>query len=681
MRSAAKYKTDQQGSKMVAATVKRKAQMGTNRVSEVGRNFKVYSDNEKVKLDATSMLLGPLNKGAHVATASDSKLFLRTRSYSYLNFNVKGLSKFAEKSKDKSVRSSNQDLNVRRKALADVTNAQSSSFSSNVMFDGSKPMIPVGSESRAVKFSSRKCTISMGRKNTSQRFSDIRATRKGVKNLSGPSDHKMTNMKNPGHAAAVDNQRSSRNSLVSTRSMLVAANRGDTSNIKNNDEGSEKSKRNSGLSGKVKVSKDVVPQVSIRRSYLRRNRVSDGFLTRTGAPSDQTDVKTNGWSRKFIKPTLKTAISVSNAHRTSKSKCTSAVNKSISIAGVSSRKKEKSVTSSQSSQIPTIVSHEATQEPPSDSNNKSTTNKSDCVVWRKSDRRKSYTFSLMAGSKLLAEQSEVIKEERLPCIDDSCNQLEVAEYVDEIYQFYWVSETQDFSLANYKSIQTEITPQMRGVLVNWLIEVHLKFELMQETLYLLVKVLDQYLSQVQIKKNDMQLVGLTALLLASKYEDYWHPMIKDLLSISAESYTRKQMLVMEKHILKKLKFRLNTPTPYVFMLRFLKAAQSDVELKHLAFYLIELCLVEYEALKFKPSMLCAAAIYVARSTLQKAPAWTSLLAKHARYEVSQIRDCAEMILRFHKAASISHLKVTYGKYMKPEFSSVAALQPLDKLPF
>ncbi|KAL6579980.1 putative cyclin-B3-1 [Orobanche minor] len=75
----------------------------------------------------------------------------------------------------------------------------------------------------------------------------------------------------------------------------------------------------------------------------------------------------------------------------------------------------------------------------------------------------------------------------------------------------------------------------------------------------------------------MQLVGLTALVLASKYEDFWHPRVTELISISAESYTSGQMLQMEKSMLKKLKFRLNEPTPYVFMLRFLKAARSDMK--------------------------------------------------------------------------------------------------------
>lgn len=131
------------------------------------------------------------------------------------------------------------------------------------------------------------------------------------------------------------------------------------------------------------------------------------------------------------------------------------------------------------------------------------------------------------------------------------------------------------------------------------------------------------------------------------------------------------------------------------------------QFEHLAFYLIELCLVEYEALDYKPSMLCASAIYVARCTMQINPPWTSLLAKHARYEESQIRfvfyglsywkfwskdlfninsiiglcrKCAEMIVKFHRAAKKSVLKVSYVKYAKLDYCRVATMKPLDRLP-
>ncbi|ONK74856.1 uncharacterized protein A4U43_C03F10830 [Asparagus officinalis] len=299
----------------------------------------------------------------------------------------------------------------------------------------------------------------------------------------------------------------------------------------------------------------------------------------------------------------------------------------------------------------------------------------------KCKRRRSYTSSLVARSETpgnFSETSNFIGKD--VNIDDNMNPLEVTEYVDDIYQYYWAMEVQNLLPANYMTIQSDITPRMRGILVNWLIEVHLKFQLMQETLFLMVQLLDRVLSVVPIKKDQLQMVGLVALLLASKYEDYWHPKINELISISANSYTRDQMLAMEKLVLRQLSFRLNLPTPYVFMLRFLKAAQSDKKLEHLAFYLIELCLGEYEALKYRPSLLCASAIYVARCSLQITPAWTGLLRKYARYEESQLRVCAEMILRFHKAACLKPTRITYDKYLSPDRSCVAALTAINELP-
>ncbi|XP_020589705.1 putative cyclin-B3-1 isoform X2 [Phalaenopsis equestris] len=293
-----------------------------------------------------------------------------------------------------------------------------------------------------------------------------------------------------------------------------------------------------------------------------------------------------------------------------------------------------------------------------------------------SNRRKSYTLSLVIRKGCVG----LVKNDLLTNIDDTTNPLEVAEYVDAIYQYYWAMEIERPSLANFMDIQSDITSKMRSVLVNWLIEVHHKYQLMEESLFLMIELLDRLLSIVNIKKNELQLLGLTTLLLASKYEDYWHPKVDELITLSVNQYTKDEMLGMEIFILKNLNFRLNVPTPYVFMLRFLRAAQSDKKLEDLAFYLIELCLVENESLKYKPSMLCASAIFVARSSLKMNPPWTTLLSKHARYEDSQLRSCAEMILRFQKAASCKPVKYTHQKYLKPDRSCVASIKPIKMLP-
>ncbi|CAJ1978383.1 unnamed protein product [Sphenostylis stenocarpa] len=443
------------------------------------------------------------------------------------------------------------------------------------------------------------------------------------------------------------------------------------------------------------------------RSHLWKNRVSDGFVLTV-----QPNVL-HASSRKSAKPIINTILlKASTAQRTLKSKSIPAQSKLKSTIATSSQNKPlsakeklESTTATLSQEKETVslslpsngstVSDDANQRHLPSGESDLSTDLSEFIPRKKSSRRKSYTTSLIEGSKFLKE-SEVREQDNLPNIDNESNQFEVSEYIDDIYQYYWITEARNPALANYMSIQTDITPQLRGILINWLIEVHFKFELMPETLYLTVTLLDQYLSLVTIEKTDMQLVGLTALLLASKYEDFWHPRVKDLISISA-GYTRDQMLGMEKLILRKLNFRLNTPTHYVFLVRFLKAGRSNKKvcnaawmvIEHMAFFLVDLCLVEYEALAFKPSLLCASALYVARCTLRITPPWTPLLQKHARYEFRVIsiyadssihRDCAEMILKFHKTAGVGKLTVAYDKYSRQELGRVAAIKPLEVLP-
>ncbi|GLT31985.1 hypothetical protein SLA2020_066820 [Shorea laevis] len=642
------------------ALVKGKLKPGPNQRIDDGHNsrnvaanaFKIYTEIGNIKVDADSLKSMARSKGALLTTAS----------------NLKGSLKSNVKSKGKLETSANTD--VRRKVLADVSNIKGN-ISRSVVCDGSKAMATEGQAAGPVNATSRKSFTGKGKNCLNQ---------EGSKGGKASLDGQGTQTKNPARGSFIvssSRARATGNSIVPMRRSLPVlrrSNQADKKDSKENAGSLEKAKEIDRATDDSKVSKKVLPRVSNARSHLCRNRASDGFIH--VAPTMQTHAVVRPFSRRSVQPIVKTALRASIAPGALKSKSSSSWKKPVSVRATLSKEKEEAVKSSHVDDVVPVVPNGANQRDiSSDANN----NKNDNLTRRKSNRRRSYTSLLMARSKLLEKHGEVM-EENQPKIDNACNQLEVAEYVDEIYQYYWNMETQNPPLGDYMSIQTDITPHMRGILINWLIEVHFKFDLMQETLYLMVTLLDQYLSQVQIRRNEMQLVGLTSLLLASKYEDFWHPRIKELISISAETYTGDQMLGMEKLILKKLRFRLNSPTPYVFMLRFLKAAQSDTKLEHLAFFLVELCLVEYEALKFKSSLLCASAIYVARCTLQITPPWTPLLRRHARYDVSEMRECAEMILRFQRAASSGQLKVTYEKYTSPDLSGVATITPLHQLP-
>ena len=70
----------------------------------------------------------------------------------------------------------------------------------------------------------------------------------------------------------------------------------------------------------------------------------------------------------------------------------------------------------------------------------------------------------------------------------------------------------------YMSSQPDITPAMRTILVDWLIEVQENFELFHETLYLAVRVTDKFLAEKNIQREYLQLVGATSMLIAAKFE-------------------------------------------------------------------------------------------------------------------------------------------------------------------
>lgn len=94
--------------------------------------------------------------------------------------------------------------------------------------------------------------------------------------------------------------------------------------------------------------------------------------------------------------------------------------------------------------------------------------------------------------------------------------------------------------------QTDINEKMRGILVDWIIEVHLRFKLLPETLFLTVNLIDRFLEKTEIMRTRLQLVAVSALLIASKYEEIYVPELKDFVFISDNAYTKEEILDMER---------------------------------------------------------------------------------------------------------------------------------------
>jgi cyclin B len=150
--------------------------------------------------------------------------------------------------------------------------------------------------------------------------------------------------------------------------------------------------------------------------------------------------------------------------------------------------------------------------------------------------------------------------------------------------------------------------------------VHLKFRLVPESLFLTVNLIDRYLEKKAVLRQQLQLVGGTAMFLASKYEEIYPPEVKDFVHVTDRAYTKDQLVKTERDMLEVLSFNVTVPSAWRFLERFCHLAGATEQTEALARYLLELSLVEYHMLRYKPSLQAAAALFLAHKILKIDPA-------------------------------------------------------------
>ncbi|NXG54903.1 CCNB1 protein, partial [Hemiprocne comata] len=219
-------------------------------------------------------------------------------------------------------------------------------------------------------------------------------------------------------------------------------------------------------------------------------------------------------------------------------------------------------------------------------------------------------------------------------LEDDTDPNIYSDYVKDIYKYLRDLEENQPIRPKYLT-SWEIDENMRAVVVDWLVQVHLKFSLQQETLYMAVSILDHYLQDNSVSKKMLQLVGVTAMLVASKYEEVSPPRIRDFVYITDNTYTKLQICQMEVKILQALDFDLSFPLPPHFLRRASNIAKVNLEQYTLAKYLMELSIVDYDMVHFPPSKTAAAASCLALKLLNGCN-WTPALQSCTSYTESDI---------------------------------------------
>ncbi|XP_054160699.1 G2/mitotic-specific cyclin-A-like [Oppia nitens] len=263
------------------------------------------------------------------------------------------------------------------------------------------------------------------------------------------------------------------------------------------------------------------------------------------------------------------------------------------------------------------------------------------------------------------------------------------EYAEEIHKYLMFIERKCMADPCYISKQPEINAKMRSILIDWMVEVTEEYKLHDQTLFFAVNYIDRFLSHMSISRQSFQLLGTAALFIASKYEEIYPPDLSEFVYITDDSYTKHQILNMEKLILKALDFEISAPTTYYFVEKLLTQLDLISNVKYLAKYLCFLTLLESEPfLRFYPSEIAICCIILSAHTLGfpqlinakfiqdslsyendlKGGSVVSLLADRKR--------CIEALLKMHAFAAKHPQQAIQTKYSNDKYYRVASVEPM-----
>ena len=188
----------------------------------------------------------------------------------------------------------------------------------------------------------------------------------------------------------------------------------------------------------------------------------------------------------------------------------------------------------------------------------------------------------------------------------------VGEYLEEIYMNLLLEESQATIKPKfgYMNTQPEINEIMRAILIDWIIGVHLRFNLRQETLFMTIWLIDTYLSFAFVPRNRLQLLGITCLLISCKSHEIYYPQNDKLIEQTDNAYSKEEMLTMENEILKELNFFIVCPNPIDFYNILSKMFNFEKKQYYLGNYFIESALVNYQILKYSSSIIASSCIYL-----------------------------------------------------------------------
>ncbi|XP_043089503.1 G2/mitotic-specific cyclin-B1-like [Puntigrus tetrazona] len=176
-----------------------------------------------------------------------------------------------------------------------------------------------------------------------------------------------------------------------------------------------------------------------------------------------------------------------------------------------------------------------------------------------------------------------------------------SEYVCDIYAYLQQLEVA-MAIRPCHLEGQEVSGGMRAVSIDWVMQVQREFRLSQETLFMTVGIIDRFLQNNPVPRKYLQLLCVTAMLLASKYEELYPPTVGDFAFVTDGAYSCGDIRRMERIVLKRLNYSLGRPLPSHFLQRVCKIGQAGPRERELASFLTELMVLDYDLVHVPPSL-------------------------------------------------------------------------------
>jgi hypothetical protein len=236
----------------------------------------------------------------------------------------------------------------------------------------------------------------------------------------------------------------------------------------------------------------------------------------------------------------------------------------------------------------------------------------------------------------------------------------------------WLKKLESkYSIKQPISIQTDVSRNMTYVLFEWLYSVNESFKFCPETFFLCIYNVCRFLMVHNIDRKNLQLIGISSMMIAAKYEEVSQPEIDEYVNICANTYTTKQIVDMECLMLSTLNWNITIATHHSFLKTFMGLVNVSARERHICCVISELIALYVDCLEFSPSILAATIMILVCKIVGENIGWIENSKTIVGYTADETQDCLKIV-----TTALRKQKEDWGNREHRQVSSVLSRHSL-----